>query len=102
MSTAYSKPKPYLKKSSPDFPDKLVANKPTAGKKSYRWNRNNYSRLRRRIDIWTFVFILLFKLWRNGQKWTYGNGYTAEKRAVRRRLATTAMDVAGDGLPPLA
>ena len=88
MSTAYSKPKPpkpYLKKSSTDFPNKLIVNKPKAGKKSYRWNRSNYSRLRRRIDIWNFVLILLFKLWRNGQKWTYANGYSEEKRAIRRR-----------------
>ncbi|MGI0481130.1 ABC1 kinase family protein [Geminocystis sp. CENA526] len=61
-------------------------NKPEAGKKVYRWNRDNYSSLRRRIDIWTFVLILLFKLWRNSKKWTYANGYTEEKRSNRRRI----------------
>jgi len=63
-----------------------MVNKPEAGKKSYRWNRENYSSLRRRIDIWTFVLILLFKLWRNSKKWTYANGYTEEKRSNRRRI----------------
>ncbi|WP_066121884.1 AarF/ABC1/UbiB kinase family protein [Geminocystis sp. NIES-3709] len=61
-------------------------NKPEAGKKVYRWNRENYSRFRRRVDIWTFVLILLFKLWRNSKKWTYANGYTEEKRSNRRRI----------------
>lgn len=55
------------------------------GKKSYRWNKKNYSRLRRQIDIWTFVLLLLFKLWQNDKKWTYLNGYSEEKRAARRR-----------------
>lgn len=61
-------------------------NKPEAGKKVYRWNRDNYSSLRRRIDIWTFVLLLLFKLWRNSKKWSYANGYTEEKRSHRRRI----------------
>lgn len=61
-------------------------NKPEAGKKVYRWNRDNYSSLRRRIDIWTFVLLLLFKLWRNSKKWSYANGYTEEKRSYRRRI----------------
>lgn len=55
------------------------------GKKYYRWNKKNYSRLRRQIDIWTFVLLLLFKLWQNDKKWTYLNGYSEEKRAARRR-----------------
>ena len=53
--------------------------------KSYRWNRRKYSRNRRRIDIWLFVFSFLFKNWRNGRKWTYVGGFTPEKQAVRRR-----------------
>ena len=53
--------------------------------KSYRWNRRKYSRNRRRIDIWLFVFAFLFKNWRNGRKWTYGGGFTLEKQALRRR-----------------
>ncbi len=59
--------------------------KPEAAKKSYRWNRENYSRLRRRIDIWIFVLSFLFKLWCNGKKWTYQGGYTEEKLAARRQ-----------------
>ena len=71
MPTApYEKPKPKLE----------------AAKKSYRWNQQNYSRTRRRIDIWVFVLTLLFKLWRNGKKWSYPGGYTKEKLSARRKV----------------
>lgn len=53
--------------------------------KSYRWNRANYSRNRRRIDIWLFVFAFLFRNWYNNRKWTYRGGFTPEKQATRRR-----------------
>jgi predicted unusual protein kinase regulating ubiquinone biosynthesis (AarF/ABC1/UbiB family) len=56
-----------------------------AAKKSYRWNQKNYSRNRRRIDIWVFVLTLLFQFWRNGKKWTYAGGYSEEKLAARRQ-----------------
>ena len=56
-----------------------------ASGKSYRWNRRNYSRNRRRVDIWLFVFSFLFKNWRNNRKWTYQGGFTPEKQAIRRR-----------------
>ncbi|HHP7231154.1 MAG TPA: ABC1 kinase family protein [Xenococcaceae cyanobacterium] len=55
------------------------------GSKSYRWNQQNYSVTRRRIDIWLFVFTLLFKLWSNNRKWTYGGEYSEVKAAVRRK-----------------
>ncbi|MEM1367019.1 MAG: AarF/ABC1/UbiB kinase family protein [Cyanobacteria bacterium P01_H01_bin.15] len=55
-----------------------------AGKSSYRWNQGHYSRNRRRLDIWFFVSSLIFRLWRNGQKWTYVGGFTPEKLAARR------------------
>ncbi len=60
--------------------------KPTRGKSAYRWNRSNYSRNRRRFDIWVFVLTLLFKLWRNSKKWTYSGGYSDEKLAARRQI----------------
>ncbi|MGL4882983.1 MAG: ABC1 kinase family protein [Waterburya sp.] len=56
-----------------------------SAKKSYRWNRPKYSRNRRRLDIWVFVFTFLFKIWRNNRKWTYAGGFTEEKLAIRRR-----------------
>ncbi|MGL5833639.1 MAG: ABC1 kinase family protein, partial [Waterburya sp.] len=56
-----------------------------SAKKSYRWNRPKYSRNRRRLDIWVFVFTFLFKIWRNNRKWTYAGGFTEEKIAIRRR-----------------
>lgn len=84
MSTAYSNSQTYLKSNS-ELTTDFVVNQTKPGKNKYRWNRRHYSRLRRRIDIWTFVLILLFKLWRNGKKWTYSNGYSEEKRVLRRR-----------------
>jgi predicted unusual protein kinase regulating ubiquinone biosynthesis (AarF/ABC1/UbiB family) len=60
--------------------------KPEAGQKNYRWNQRKYSRIRRRIDIWVFVLTLLFKFWRNNQKWTYSGGYSDEKLAARRKI----------------
>ncbi|MGD1920668.1 MAG: AarF/ABC1/UbiB kinase family protein, partial [Pleurocapsa sp.] len=54
-------------------------------KKSYRWNRREYSRNRRRIDIWLFVFSFLFRNWLNNRKWTYRGKFTPEKQGIRRR-----------------
>ncbi|WP_413467340.1 ABC1 kinase family protein [Pleurocapsa sp. FMAR1] len=53
--------------------------------KSYRWNRAKYSRNRRRLDIWRFVFTFLFRNWWDKRKWTYSGGMTPEKQALRRR-----------------
>jgi predicted unusual protein kinase regulating ubiquinone biosynthesis (AarF/ABC1/UbiB family) len=53
---------------------------------AYRWNRGNYSRQRRFLDIWAFVLLLLFAQWRYGKAWTYRNGMTDTNRALRRRL----------------
>ncbi|NEO97314.1 MAG: AarF/ABC1/UbiB kinase family protein [Symploca sp. SIO2E9] len=53
--------------------------------KSYRWNRENYSRNRRFIDIWTFFLSLLTRLWLNNKKWSYRGGYTEAKQALRRK-----------------
>ena len=72
---------------APDYPVVSTQNltKPEAAKKTYRWNKENYSHLRRRIDIWLFVLSFLFKLWCNGKKWTYQGGYTEEKLAARSK-----------------
>lgn len=53
--------------------------------KAYRWNRENYSRHRRFVDIWTFVLTLLFQLWLNGKPWSYPGGMTDVKQAARRK-----------------
>jgi predicted unusual protein kinase regulating ubiquinone biosynthesis (AarF/ABC1/UbiB family) len=63
----------------------LSAVRPDRGKKTYRWNRQNYSRNRRRIDIWLFVLTFLFQLWRDSKSWTYLGGYSDEKRQKRRQ-----------------
>lgn len=53
--------------------------------KAYRWNRQNYSRQRRFIDIWAFVLKLLVAQWAYRKPWTYRGGMTDATRAVRRR-----------------
>ena len=53
--------------------------------KAYRWNRQNYSRHRRFLDIWTFVWLLLGSLWLNGKPWSYRGGMTPEKQRARRQ-----------------
>lgn len=53
--------------------------------KAYRWNRENYSRHRRFLDIWAFVLSLLFQLWLDGKSWSYPGGVTEVKKTARRR-----------------
>jgi len=59
--------------------------RPERGKKTYRWNRNNYSRLRRRADIWAFVATFLTELWWDSKHWTYWGGYSDGRRQRRRQ-----------------
>lgn len=53
--------------------------------KSYRWNRENYSRQRRYVDIWAFVLKLLAAQWAYNKAWSYPGGMTDEAKAKRRR-----------------
>ncbi len=53
--------------------------------KAYRWNRENYSRKRRFIDIWGFVLTLVAGSWLDSKPWSYPGGLTEEKKAARRR-----------------
>ncbi|OKH41055.1 hypothetical protein NIES2119_01270 [[Phormidium ambiguum] IAM M-71] len=53
--------------------------------KAYRWNRENYSRQRRFLDIWGFVLTLMFELWLDSKPWSYPGGMTEDKKAVRRK-----------------
>ena len=55
------------------------------GNKSYRWNRENYSRQRRYVDIWAFVLKLLAAQWAYNKSWSYPGGMTDEAKAIRRR-----------------
>lgn len=52
---------------------------------AYRWNRENYSRRRRFVDIWSFVLTLMFKLWRYNKSWSYPGGVTEAKKVARRK-----------------
>ena len=53
--------------------------------KAYRWNRDNYSRHRRFVDIWAFFLTLLSQLWLDSKPWSYPGGMTDAKKANRRR-----------------
>lgn len=53
--------------------------------KSYRWNRKRYSRTKRTIDIWSFVFRFLGARWLHQKPWSYTGEMTPEKMAHRRR-----------------
>lgn len=86
MSAVYPAPKKYLPSPSDLSLEKKIMDKPEAGKKAYRWNQENYSSYGRRLDIWYFVLILLFKFWRNSKKWSYAGGFTEEKRNQRRQI----------------
>lgn len=55
------------------------------GDKAYRWNRENYSRRRRFVDIWGFVLSLLYSQWLYNKPWSYSGGMTEAKRQQRRR-----------------
>jgi predicted unusual protein kinase regulating ubiquinone biosynthesis (AarF/ABC1/UbiB family) len=54
-------------------------------RRTYRWSRDNYSRNRRYIDIWSFVFQFLASRSLMSKSWTYQGGMTPEKQAIRRR-----------------
>ena len=55
------------------------------GDSSYRWNRENYSRQRRYIDIWSFVLKLMAAQWAFNKSWSYPSGMTDTAKAKRRR-----------------
>ncbi len=59
--------------------------------RSYRWNRENYSKQRRFVDIWSFVLRLSFERWRFNKAWSYPSGITDEAKANRRRKIAVAV-----------
>lgn len=65
--------------------DPKIAGQPVRDK-SYRWNRENYSRNRRFIDIWAFVLTWLSWLWLDSKDWSYRQGVTEENKNTRRRI----------------
>jgi predicted unusual protein kinase regulating ubiquinone biosynthesis (AarF/ABC1/UbiB family) len=58
---------------------------PSGDNRAYRWNRTNYSKQRRAIDIWSFFLTFLNGSWIDGKKWSYIGGYTEAKQAARKR-----------------
>ncbi|HEY9664886.1 MAG TPA: AarF/ABC1/UbiB kinase family protein [Allocoleopsis sp.] len=57
------------------------------GSKAYRWNRQNYSRQRRFIDIWAFVIKMMIAQWSYNKAWTYPQGGKTEENQAKRRRA---------------
>jgi predicted unusual protein kinase regulating ubiquinone biosynthesis (AarF/ABC1/UbiB family) len=64
---------------------KIAAEPQSRSDRTYRWNRTNYSKRRRTIDIWAFFLTFLNGSWIDGKKWSYLGGYTEAKQAARRR-----------------
>jgi predicted unusual protein kinase regulating ubiquinone biosynthesis (AarF/ABC1/UbiB family) len=81
MSVAQSLlPEDSLPDAPPDMPQNFAVSD-----NQYRWNRENYSRQRRYIDIWYFVLSFLNGSWLDNRPWSYIGGYTEAKRNARRR-----------------
>lgn len=57
------------------------------GTKAYRWNRENYSKRRRFIDIWAFVIKMMIAQWSYNKAWTYPQGGKTEENQAKRRRA---------------
>jgi predicted unusual protein kinase regulating ubiquinone biosynthesis (AarF/ABC1/UbiB family) len=66
-------------------PEGRLSKSATHQEKAYRWNRESYSRQKRFLDIWSFVWTFLFTLWLYEKSWSYPGGMSEEKRAKRRR-----------------
>jgi predicted unusual protein kinase regulating ubiquinone biosynthesis (AarF/ABC1/UbiB family) len=67
------------------MPETAIDLQPSGNNRTYRWNRNNYSKRRRKLDIWSFFLTFLNGSWIDGKKWSYIGGYTEAKQVARRR-----------------
>jgi predicted unusual protein kinase regulating ubiquinone biosynthesis (AarF/ABC1/UbiB family) len=67
------------------MPQIVTESQPNSDNRAYRWNRTNYSKRRRTIDIWSFFLTFINGSWIDGKKWSYISGYTEAKQAARRR-----------------
>ncbi|XP_024524239.1 protein ACTIVITY OF BC1 COMPLEX KINASE 7, chloroplastic [Selaginella moellendorffii] len=52
---------------------------------NFSWSKENYSKLQRTIDVWSFVLSLRAKLFLIDAKWSYVGGFSEEKKISRRR-----------------
>ena len=52
---------------------------------AYPWNRGNYSRIQRLVEIWAFVAKLMTGFWLNNKSWSYRGGFTEVHKAARRK-----------------
>jgi predicted unusual protein kinase regulating ubiquinone biosynthesis (AarF/ABC1/UbiB family) len=86
VSALSQKPHSSLAYSADSLPQGNIPPLETAPK-TYKWNRKNYSRTRRRVDIWRFVLTFIYSMWLNDKKWSYQleGGYSQEKLLARRR-----------------
>jgi predicted unusual protein kinase regulating ubiquinone biosynthesis (AarF/ABC1/UbiB family) len=67
------------------MPQTTIEPQYSSDSRTYRWNRTNYSKRRRTIDIWAFFLTFLNGSWLDGKKWSYIGGYTEAKQSVRKR-----------------
>jgi predicted unusual protein kinase regulating ubiquinone biosynthesis (AarF/ABC1/UbiB family) len=83
LSQKQKQSSPYPSVSLPQGTIKPIEN----AQKNYQWNRKNYSRTKRRIDIWQFVLSFIYKMWLNDKPWSYKleGGYSEEKLLARRK-----------------
>uniref|UniRef100_A0A7N0TRL1 ABC1 atypical kinase-like domain-containing protein n=1 Tax=Kalanchoe fedtschenkoi TaxID=63787 RepID=A0A7N0TRL1_KALFE len=52
-----------------------------------RWSRfKTYSTIQRSLEIWGFVFTLIFRAWLINQKFAYKGGITEQKKSERRKI----------------
>uniref|UniRef100_A0A0D6QZN2 ABC1 atypical kinase-like domain-containing protein n=1 Tax=Araucaria cunninghamii TaxID=56994 RepID=A0A0D6QZN2_ARACU len=51
----------------------------------FSWSKENYNRLERTLDVWTFVLSLRVRTYLDEAKWSYIGGFTEEKQKTRRR-----------------
>ncbi len=69
--------------------DRLVTTGRSSSKlqaaKTYRWNREHYSPLRRQLDIWYVVLRLIAESWLNNRNWSYVGGITDARKLARRK-----------------
>lgn len=51
----------------------------------FSWSREDYTRLERTVDVWSFVVSLRARVYLDEAKWTYIGGFSEEKQKIRRR-----------------
>ncbi|KAL2609597.1 hypothetical protein R1flu_028170 [Riccia fluitans] len=56
---------------------------------AFSWSKDNYSRVQRNIDVWTFVLQLRARIFLLDAKWSYIGGFSEKKQKGRRRATAS-------------